>query len=1348
MISNKTYYDIIPKFPTTNFLELIFSNNNKIEYFLKLKIGEQNKINKNYHLKTETEDDYIKNKKNLKDTNILLFLRNDIEYYLKLKNFNGNDLKYTTNSELEQFFKNNTLQQSIIELYFDRLRKKILKHDRDQNGKNLPYYTIIKNDFTNMILMSRTDYFIILPHNTCILTPNNLYLKNLPKQSSLPNYTSNYTLDCFYNENIDGIKITSIRHLGEIIRGNNSLKQEWITRFENLKLAINAIYKNNFDIVDIDKIFIYLRYPEYKTQSLKFYVSYFGDFMQSNNMFYYMSILIYLDDLIEYIRLSIETGVEILAIKDYSFFINKNNKDLQDEEWLKNKNKKKITNEKILNKEETDSITEIINENNVIENENSNILKILKEETEINEETDIGIEHKKINESIKNINGGDSLPLNVDINKISTIDKSQLREYEWYFIEIKINSDVGYGYDDIIFYGKYNGKQYCLEVKFKKQNIENLDNFYNLFSNYYIGFFEFELILKEKSEEMKITLFKKIKYNEEYVKKFNLKYDIQFNCIEKNISDLLYDGKLPEHMKKSKDLKLVKNNKENFSQFSDNCSLELLKLTLINYYDGNNELIYTCDDKLKTTIKCKDKYTDILHEKYISNIIFILDYVSYYKFNLTPTSGLVFSNVEDYDNYFRDLFNDILDKNNVIEYVGWFLYDDEFTFKQNITEVENTEYNLNYLKKIHNNIENCFKNFFKRLGFDIYVMIYYQFPSWISGLHSRILIIKDLNKFLFQKEMTYNIKNRYIYSYDVINLLNFKNINILKKFVFTSYITDEINIFYDKNKDKPACTKVVDDGSIVVEDNNEPCKKSIDDDNDDIAILENKKSFIGGNNNNKYDYKLKQWIINNINNNNINKLFYIDEISIDFSIYKNIENIENIEKIKIYNKWLTLKSRMRDTIGLIFRKLLINFFNINISEYINDRLYLSFSNKKIIENKLFIGKMWKIGNETNYFNITDSDRIIDFDIKYNNKFFNIITISNSVDIILKRDIVCQLLKKIIISLLWSLNHIYEDSIIILVIRDTVCPINQSLILLLSQFSNIYLSMDCLYTDPTAMSVKLIMTNIKNNEILIKHLEEILNFEECVLNLSFIKINKVVSGSLLEFEKKTKKITFLLFNRIFKYMESFEINKYVTNYPNISKENEELYLIKSLILFLIQDLYIETPYEDDYYIVFELMKKTKTKKILQIGMDNGNWSVFILTFFKFLYHESDELYKLISIDPNQIIEYKNMGIDNLKNLNLGKYHKLVDDYSYIYMQKSINKNKKYDIIFINEWITYDYTITDIFNSLKLLNTGGYLIIDGILNQSYLKIIEYIDNVYKHFIKINMDNKNIVIYSKIE
>ena len=81
-------------------------------------------------------------------------------------------------------------------------------------------------------------------------------------------------------------------------------------------------------------------------------------------------------------------------------------------------------------------------------------------------------------------------------------------------------------------------------------------------------------------------------------------------------------------------------------------------------------------------------------------------------------------------------------------------------------------------------------------------------------------------------------------------------------------------------------------------------------------------------------------------------------------------------------------------------------------------------------------------------------KISDFDINFDNMFFNIIIISPTIDVFDKVNISCQYLKKIIISLIWSLNHIYDNGIIILVLRDTVSYIGKDLLLLLSQFSDI------------------------------------------------------------------------------------------------------------------------------------------------------------------------------------------------------------------------------------------------------------------------------------------------------
>jgi hypothetical protein len=1291
------FYDIKPKYLPYDYITFLVNNKNSIEYFLKVKQGTKSN-DTNYYLKTETKENYEHSMSydNLDNTNILLFLKNDIEYYLKLRNFNENNLNYiTSKQELENFFNNINLNSLVVEIFFDRLKTRILDFDTNENGEILKYSTIIKNDYTNITLMSRTEYFVLLPHNISIMTPNDLYLnhldkesrnpnnlclKKLPKKFRIPNYTL-FTLSCFYNENIDGVKISSIRHLGEIMRGDNNKKQEWINRLNDLKIAIYAYFKNNFDIDDVDKIFIYVRYPEYRTQSLKFYAMYYGDFMAYNDMFFYMSSLIYLDDIVEYIRLSIEKNVDILLVKDYSFFKNK-------------KGNGRIN----LEESRTWKREQVIEDNQVSNGINLNKSNIWEREQAI-ENNQVGYKKKFYNSKRGErvlLNGGWQLELNVDISKM---DKTQLLEYEWYFVEVKINNNEGYGYDDIIIYGKKDDIHYCLEIKFKKENINNLDNFYNLFANYYVGYFEFELFLKVCNEK-KITNYKKIKYDDNFKQFLKIKYKKFYDNNNGIISNLLFNGTVPHDF-----LSIFNNiikNQLYFNEGDVNKCLNLLKLTLIT--KNNISILKYCIEFNKSDIKINN-ISDENNE--ICKIVFLLDNNSNYKFELDPAYDKKFDCVQSYNNYFYNLFTKILDKNNVIEYVGWFLYNNIFTFKNNITEVNDND--KIYLEDMHEIITTSFIEYYKKLGFVLLkenIILFYHNPSLISGLHVRILIIKDLNKFLFQREFLYSVKIRYLYSWNVINLLKL-NINFLENFM--PYVYPYESTYKDMTN-----TEIISDST---------------------------KNIIGGS---KNIDNLQKWINKYINIKKIDFIYKIDNMSLEFIIEEKYKEMSNI---LIYNKFLQYRRYMKDTLGVILRKKIITFFNINIENMLIKILSSLFLNNDNDNCYLYIGHLWRIETDIpNSFYITDNENFNNFNIKYNNKKFNIIYITSSLDVIKNPNTICNFYIKTIISLIWAISHIKSDGCISVGIREISAPINMDLILLLSQFSDLYIFIDYIISDPTGLPIKIIMKNIKNNDILIDYLTEISKFE-CKQELSFLKI-KNNEEKLKIFDNMILKISNNTFKKIFEYMETYEIDKYNTNYPTISKENEEFYLIKSLILFLIRNLYIENSKEEDYYIVFELMQKTKTKRILQIGMDNGNWSVFILTFFKFLYHESDELYKLISVDPNQIKEYKNIGIDNLKNLNLLKYHKLVDDYSFIYMQKLIDKNKFYDIIFINEWVSYDYALTDIFNSLKILNTGGYLIIDGLLNIDIHKITDFIDNNYKTFKKINMGNTNIAIYLKIE
>ena len=1204
--------------------------------------------NKNYILERETKRDfYIKNifinSYNFIETNAI----NDIIYYYKLKYISETydfSIKLDNLNSIKNFFTTPLEydEQIIIQDYLDNIKLPLI---------DKPFEYLIKSDRFDLCFVMRSNYFLLLPDIKSTITPNDLYIYNSFNENNtyLTNPYTPFCLTCYYIEDIDNIKINSLRHLGEIMKTREN-KKEWIKKLENLKITIFEYFRINFKIIDTGKIFISIIYPESILDTLKFYAIYYGDFVSGMDTVYYELNVYYIDDIINNIILSLEymelTGKEINILYDIDYYYYKKN---ISKKWKKEKNPL------IFNKQ-----------------------------------------HYQKNITKKNHIGG-SIPLKINLNVYENrIHKKKLKDYLWYYIGNKIDINTLeengfiYGYKEDINKKK---RYYKLQIKSSKPEIHNINDYYNLFSHYYVGYFEYELYLTEEQHEKTFV---------NYIKLNKIEYKLLLNTInekrfkKKIISHYLYNGIILESIKEGQNSKGIMKNNIYFPQFQNNNSLNLLSLVLINDRSNLNisELIYRCDEKLNNTSTNLNDSSN----KYVSKIIFILDNISNYKFELIPTLGFTFNNSSDFNNYFKINFSS--PNLNIIEYVGWLLFNEEFQFKMDIRDLKDSD--LNYIKNLYKDIVKCFINYYTiNLNIDINeenIIILCHNYVYIPGMHFRILIVKDINKYLFGKTITYDIKIRYFYIRNIINLLEL-NIDFFNKFNY--------NIFINLNKYS--------------------------------EIIHNK--MIGGISKKN---KIENWINKYINKNNNIKLYILNDIKINFLIEEKLKkNVYN----DILNKWMNYKYIMKGTIGSIFRNKLFLLFNI-ISKNITIKNICILLNRNIqTEKKLYIGEYDQKYIELDSFYISDNNKLSDFDIKYSNMVFDIIYIHNNLKKIEKIDVICDFMSKILISLLWSLSHIDDKGIIIFTIRETLSIINSDLIILLSNFCKIFIYIDYTIYDPTALPIKIVLTEIKNKILLIKYLEKILTFK-CVSNLSFIKIENI---SNIDYDKQIKNITeptIFSFNRMFEYMDSYKIDKYKTNYPKISKENEELYLIKSLILFLIQYLFIENTNEQDYYSLFEIIKKTNTKKILQIGLNNGHWTIFILTFLKFINNETNEVYKLISIDPYQDSIYKNIGIDNIKELNMFNSLVLINDFSYIYMEKKIKEKKNYDIIFINEYNIYDYTSIDIYNSFKLLNINGYLIIEGILNQKMNKILISIEKNYKNLEKINMSIKNIAIYNKIK
>jgi predicted O-methyltransferase YrrM len=286
-------------------------------------------------------------------------------------------------------------------------------------------------------------------------------------------------------------------------------------------------------------------------------------------------------------------------------------------------------------------------------------------------------------------------------------------------------------------------------------------------------------------------------------------------------------------------------------------------------------------------------------------------------------------------------------------------------------------------------------------------------------------------------------------------------------------------------------------------------------------------------------------------------------------------------------------------------------------------------------------------------------------------------------------------------------------------------------------------------------IKLI--NIKNSNILEhqnhlnKYLKKLLinNLDINIIKnlIDFIEKNIIFYCSLIKLlisnseDNYVNKITIYLHNLVTidnkKLIDNLTYNKFIIEkfkriyIPTIISKNK--IINQQLIKISANIKSIEGKF------ILNIISKYKCYNCIEIGMANGVSSLYILTNLNT---------KLISIDPFQESQWKNIGIKLLKYHNMSNRHELIQEKSYIALPSllQIYKENKFNFIFIDGFHTFDYTLIDFFYSDLLLEINGYIIIDDALHKGVAKCIKYLKSNYKHYIIIKSPN-TICVLKKI-
>jgi hypothetical protein len=165
-------------------------------------------------------------------------------------------------------------------------------------------------------------------------------------------------------------------------------------------------------------------------------------------------------------------------------------------------------------------------------------------------------------------------------------------------------------------------------------------------------------------------------------------------------------------------------------------------------------------------------------------------------------------------------------------------------------------------------------------------------------------------------------------------------------------------------------------------------------------------------------------------------------------------------------------------------------------------------------------------------------------------------------------------------------------------------------------------------------------------------------------------------------------------------------------------------------------------QEEGSFLYNLVFDKNLHKCLEIGMANGISSIYICTALKKL-----GLGILVSIDPFQTTQWKSNGLELIADYKVKTYHKLIQKKSFDALPELLKRNEKtFDLVFIDGWHTFDYTLVDIFFAVLLMKIGGYMIVDDALHPGVQQTLEYINKNYTMLKKISSP-KSFGAYEKI-
>lgn len=141
-------------------------------------------------------------------------------------------------------------------------------------------------------------------------------------------------------------------------------------------------------------------------------------------------------------------------------------------------------------------------------------------------------------------------------------------------------------------------------------------------------------------------------------------------------------------------------------------------------------------------------------------------------------------------------------------------------------------------------------------------------------------------------------------------------------------------------------------------------------------------------------------------------------------------------------------------------------------------------------------------------------------------------------------------------------------------------------------------------------------------------------------------------------------------------------------------------------------------QEEAEFLHKLITELKPKKSLEIGCAEGISSMVICESIGPDAHHT-------ILDPFQSTDWKNNGINNLKNAGFNNFE-LFEQRSEFALPKMVEEGKKFDFVFVDGWHTFDHVLVEFFYINRMLNVGGIVAFDDVALTGLNRLMRWIYN----------------------